>query len=284
MSDVLYIAPGAAMRLETAAYPTNQVGTVGVRLRNLDTRSDTIARTTAGIAFDSDTGTHWIDTLLAPTTSGEYDELWNLPGQAAGTWPTRRVVVTGSLLTPLIGGGRASMADIITRVRLLINDPSSGSQVFSDAQLQQWLDVNRSDVRYLELTPEWQTSGSATQWFSFYDQTYGGNWETDAEIVGRSWQVVTPTTSDWLTGKWTFAASQLPPLMISGRTYDVYSAAADALEGWAAKVALDFDVSTGRSNLTANRSQKRAGLLEVAAQYRARGRSTSLDVIRSDSL
>src|SRR5437763_10852816 len=94
MSEALYYAPGVAMRLETYAYPTSHVGSIGVRLRSLTDRSDTIARTTAGIAFDSTTGAHWIDTLLAPSSLGEYDAIFDIA--EAPPWPSQRVVVVGT--------------------------------------------------------------------------------------------------------------------------------------------------------------------------------------------
>jgi hypothetical protein len=238
--------------------------------------------TYAGAQITKDSvGTYHKDYGPAAQT-GVYSYQWTGTGPASGV-EQGQFTVTDLLSAPTVNAARASMAALVLRVRTLINDPASGTQQFTDRELQDWLDENRRDVRYLELTPEWQTTGTLTQWLNYYDNLYGGCWETDAAFVNGSWVAKTPDTSDWLTGKWSFNTSQTPPLYISGRTYDVYNAAADALESWAASVALDFDVSTGRSNLTATRSQKQAMLLKVADQYRARGRSSSVSVERSDT-
>jgi hypothetical protein len=87
------------------------------------------------------------------TQLGVYTYTWTGTGTAAGVEEGQFVVV--DLAAP-ISGARSSMTALVLRVRRLINDPSGGSQVYSDAEIQQVLDTNRQDVRYLELTPDWQ--------------------------------------------------------------------------------------------------------------------------------
>ncbi len=62
--------------------------------------------------------------------------------------------------------------------------------------------------------------------------------------------------------------------------YDVYGAAADLLEMWAAKVALEFDFNTDGQSF--HRSQRQVALLRLAAQYRRQQRPVTAKLIRSD--
>lgn len=83
--------PGAPLQLETYAWSTSKVGTLTVELVALSNRNVTIPAQTAGIAFDSSTKAHWINTLSAPTVQGEYDAIWD---DHAGTTATERITVT----------------------------------------------------------------------------------------------------------------------------------------------------------------------------------------------
>jgi hypothetical protein len=164
---------------------------------------------------------------------------------------------------------RASMADLITRLRLLINDLAGAEQVFSDDELEDALDARRADCRHLELA-------AAQTWDPVTGVTYldhyakVGDWETDAALEDATGLTLVTATADYLVGHWTFAASQTPPVYLTGKTYDLYATAADVLEMWAAKVALAFDFEADGASYKV--SQRRAALLDLAGVYRRRAR------------
>lgn len=175
---------------------------------------------------------------------------------------------------------RASMADLIARVRLLINDPAGAGQAFADQEIQDALDRHRSDVRYLELTGgETVAQGGAVSYLDYFADR--GDWEADEKLYDSSFAELAPATSDRLTGHWTFAANTDPPVSIVGKSYDVYAAAADLLETWAAKEKLSFDFATDGQSFS--RSQKVAALLSLAREYRRRQRPVSVGMVRSDA-
>jgi hypothetical protein len=176
---------------------------------------------------------------------------------------------------------RSSMADLITRVRLLINDPSGGSQVFTDQQVQDALDTYRTDVRYMALReqPTYQASPLTTAWLDYYDDGRGF-WESDAVLNSAAWATLSPATSDYLTGHWTFSSSTNPPVYITGKSYDVYLAAADLAETWASNYARAYDFSADGG--TFNRSQMQAGLRALAVSLRSRAKPRSVRMVRGD--
>lgn len=161
---------------------------------------------------------------------------------------------------------RASMAELISRVRELINDPAGAGQTFSDDEIQATLDRFQTVVRSALLHPEPTPLPNGTVEYRDY-YALRGDWEADETLVNAAWQQLTPQTSDRLTGHWTFASpGQNPPVRITGKVYDVFAAAAQLLEAWAARVKLEFDFRTDEQSFA--RSQKAAHLLALAARYR----------------
>lgn len=176
---------------------------------------------------------------------------------------------------------RSSMATLIGRLRTLIADPSGVSQTFSDQELQNFLDARQRIVRYDVLRPEPTVvaPGNTVSYLDMY--AADGDWESDWKLYDPSWAQLTPTASDEIVGHWTFTTNQLWPVRIVGKNYDLYGSAADALEAWAAKVALDFDFSTDGQRFS--RSQKRTALMELAEQYRRRQQPQAAQSKRSDT-
>lgn len=174
---------------------------------------------------------------------------------------------------------RGSMADLIARIRLLISDPS-GAPTFADQEIQDTLDQRREVVRYAALRPEPtpQQNTGVIQYLDYYATR--AFWESDAALYGPAWQLLAPATSDYLTGHWTFAASQIPTVWIVGKMYDVYGAAADLLEIWAAKVADQFDFTD--INAKYLRSQIGKAKLALAATYRAQAWTFTIEQVRDD--
>lgn len=175
---------------------------------------------------------------------------------------------------------RSSMAALITRLRRMIQDLAGASQEWTDDELQEALDVHQTVHRYLPLCQEESIAPGGAVTYKRFHAGGQGNWETDAEIVGNTYAVLTPTTSDYLTGRWTFAAEPAWPLYLSGNTYDLYGAAADALETWAARVKCEIDFASEGQNLKL--SQKRAAMLELAQTYRAKQAPVTVTMTRND--
>lgn len=174
---------------------------------------------------------------------------------------------------------RNSMADLITRTRLLINDPAGASQVFSDEDIQDTLDRRRMEQNECALAWRPETApGGTVSYHDFYAPR--GDWEDSAILKDRTYAVITPDTADYITGHWTFVANQVPPVFITGVTYDLAGSAYDLLDMWASKVALEFDFQT--DNQQFERSQKRSALLSLAAEYARRIRPHGRSAWRAD--
>jgi hypothetical protein len=173
---------------------------------------------------------------------------------------------------------RATMATLISRVRLLIAD-AGATQQFQDQQIQDFLDNYRMDVFNEPLMPKPTFSGSTISYFDYFADL--GQWEDDLVLKQYLITQVTPATSENIVGHWTFAATTLPPVFITGKTYDLYRSAADLLEFWAATFVLAYDATVDGQSLRL--SQQHANLLTLADQYRRKSRAHSISVIRSDT-
>lgn len=173
---------------------------------------------------------------------------------------------------------RASMSQLISLVRDLIGDPAGPDQVFTDDQIERSLDVHRWEVRYVPLKPLGTVgSGGDLEYRDWYsDEKY---WESDASLYDSSYSPLIPSQSDPLHGRWSFSSHQ-PAVLISGKVYDPYGAAADLLEMWAGKVSIEFDVSVDGASMS--RSQKQKALRDLADQYRRQQRSIVLVQVRDD--
>jgi hypothetical protein len=179
---------------------------------------------------------------------------------------------------------RASLAHIITRVRLLVND-QGGTPVFTDDQIQETLDMRRIDVRYYELTPTPTIQGPPTagtvSFLDFYAPDYTGWWEEDEQILSNVWAAVTPATADRIVGHWTVTTNLFPPVYIVGKNHDLYAAAADTLEQWIALLKLQYDTVHERDRFL--RNQRITAMEGMIATYRAKQRVQSGDLMRPDT-
>jgi hypothetical protein len=181
---------------------------------------------------------------------------------------------------------RTSMATLISTVRDLIND--AAKTTFTDQQVQDKLDKTRWDVRYeqLEAGPNLTTLSPAGtfDWLDFYSRYQ--YWESDWVVNDGKWSTITPTSVEEITGHWVLPNAsgqtngQPPPVFVTGKVYDIYAAAADLLEMWAAIVVLSFDfVSDGKS---LRRSQMSQQLLMLAKSYRCQALPRNSYAQRSD--
>lgn len=161
---------------------------------------------------------------------------------------------------------RDGMTALIDRVRLLVNDPAGDGQVFSDQEIQDFLDLHRAHVRYLPLDEAPTYSAGAVGYYDYV--TDRGHWEADLVVQDGAYGTLTPASIDLLTGHVHFTVSQTPPVLITGKVYDVYAAAVDLLEAWQAKVALEYNFSAEGQSF--QRSQKLGQLAALADTYRKR--------------
>jgi len=173
---------------------------------------------------------------------------------------------------------RSTMAALIARTRLLVNDPAGASQVFADQDIQDILDASRADVKNEAMIPRPTFSGSTIQFLDYYTKL--GDWEDDLVIKQYLITQVTPTTSEPIAGHWAFSTTTLPPLFISGKTYDIYRSAADLLERQAAMWVLRYNVNVDGQNL--QRGQVTTALQNLARTYRMKQRAGAIHVVRTD--
>ena len=162
------------------------------------------------------------------------------------------------------------LVTLIMRLRRIINDPLDGATVvFDDAELEAFLDGHALAFENLALTAE-----TTTTFITSY-----GNWADDVAFADGAGVALTPISGSNLAGRWVFASAP-SAVFITGRTYDLHSAAADAFEEWAAKLALSFDFTA--DGATYHLSQRRASLLQAASEQRAAARPIVALWVRTD--
>lgn len=189
---------------------------------------------------------------------------------------------------------RSTMADLITLVRRMIADPSSGSQQFTDQEVQDRLDYTRDDIRYEDLTiaptiaNNVSTNNQPDTIFSDYYSKFNW-WEADVVLQGyqngQAWIILTPLASDLIIGHWQFTTTppgQLPPVFATGKVYDCYAAAADLLEFWAATLTAAYNVTVDGQSL--QRAQLMMGKLDMAAYYRKLAKPRIMKMNRADEM
>lgn len=173
---------------------------------------------------------------------------------------------------------RATMSDLISRVRLMVFDVSSAT--FTDQQVQDKLDECREDIRYELLMPRPTfINPGGIQYNDYYSAR--GFWEADEVIIWGDFTTRVPVTSDEIVGHWTFS-NQLPPLLIAGKAYDIYRAAADLLDyKIAALAATEIDFTSDGQSF--HLSQQLTFLERRAHDYRHKQRALIGGAGRSDA-
>lgn len=172
---------------------------------------------------------------------------------------------------------RAGMADVITRARRMVGDTAGAGQVYTPDEVQETLDRYQHNVRYMELTPiPTIQPGGDVDYLAYEAGT--GYWESPVVLVDSAYATVTPTTSDLVNGRWTFAADRAAPLYIVGNRYDVYGAAAELAEDWAAKLKLEIDYdNAGLSNTWMHKAN---GLRALSDRLRQRAECPVSKMVR----
>jgi len=173
---------------------------------------------------------------------------------------------------------RAAMASIITLVRGLINDPAGASQQFTDDAIEDRLDLTRTYRLKEELTALAEPAGTQLKFQSAYRY-----WESDLSLTNPAGTVLSPTSSDPISGYFVFGSTQ-SAVYATGFTYDVYAAAAELLTLWAGRIEQDvlkFSADGSSYEFSGVRDAK----LRLAAQYRARSSTfgmMSATMVRDD--
>lgn len=175
---------------------------------------------------------------------------------------------------------RSTMASLIARVRILINDPAGGSPQFADQTIQDVLDESRQDVFNQPLRPEPTYSGGTITFLDYLSDL--GGWEDGMTLKQFLTVDVTSNASliEPITGHFQFSATTLPPVMITGRIYDVYRASADLLERLIAQWTLRYDITVDGQSL--RRSQAALALHNLVENYRRKQRPRVSTLVRSD--
>lgn len=167
------------------------------------------------------------------------------------------------------------MLPLIKRVRVLINDPSSAT--FDDQTVQDVLDESRLDIINEILTVKPTYTAGSVQFLNYYAKL--GGWEDDVTFKQYLTIVVTPTFEP-IVGHALFATSTFPPIMATGKVYDMYQAAADLLERMSAQYVLQFSFSTDGQSF--HPEQIQANLASLVTQYRRKQRPGTISMARSD--
>lgn len=133
------------------------------------------------------------------------------------------------------------MAELITEIRLMINDPAGETAVITDQEVQDVLDQNAFVSEYEQLCPMPKVqAGGKTVYKKFMAHSH---WESGVELVSGGYAALAPETSDLKTGTWTFAESQNLPVLVYGTWYDMHGAAGELWGIKAGKYAEQFDTS-----------------------------------------
>ena len=175
---------------------------------------------------------------------------------------------------------RAGMESLIDLVERLINDETNTNH--SEQEIQDALDAHRVEARYSELDAVKSIAEGGTTTYLTYDAPLGlTHWASDSVLVDSDYAVLTPATSHWLAGRWTFSSAPDRPVKLLGFTYDVYAAAADLLDVKASMEAENLQSFSGQGG-SYTYAAKSPSLRSQANAYRAKSRVQTIDLIRTD--
>ena len=120
---------------------------------------------------------------------------------------------------------RNNITYLRANLRSLIDDPSDGNTVFSEDDLDDALWKRKDEARYYHLdSVSTISAGGTTTTYLTFDAPVG-NWATDVALVDSSYNALSPVTSDYVQGRWTFSTEPKLPVMITGYTFALYGAA-----------------------------------------------------------
>ena len=183
---------------------------------------------------------------------------------------------------------RASMSDLITKTRTLIADTGgTATQHFTDDDVLSNLDTYQELVMFerMDVTPT-LVANNTLQYKNYFSRKYfEGTTGGTVTIIQNQWYgTITPTTTDFINGRYTWSTDQYPYVYyITGKRYDIYAAAADLADLWVASMKSVVDFGAGNSNFTM--SQQITNLVNLAISLRGKseqGGVNSIVLDRSD--
>jgi hypothetical protein len=125
---------------------------------------------------------------------------------------------------------RATMAPLIARVRSLVGDLNPP---WTDDEIQDVLDRFREERRYVSLRPlPTLGPGGAVSYLEY--EAEEGDLE-EGELLNANYEPLSPSSADWLSGRFAFSAHTPPPVLLKAWHYDVYGAAAEICRMQAAR-------------------------------------------------
>ena len=174
------------------------------------------------------------------------------------------------------------MTDLITKTRTLLADTGgTATQHFSDDDIQNNLDVYQEFVMFerLDLKPT-LVANNVIQYKNYFSRQYfEGTTGGTVTIIQNQWYgTITPTTIDFINGRYTWSTDQYPYIYyITGKRYDIYAAAADLADLWVASMKNVVDFRAWRSGFTM--SQQITNLVNLAIQLRGKSEAGSVNSV-----
>lgn len=101
---MIYAAPSTSFEATLSGAPTGLVGTLGVRIMD-GVGGTTVARTTSGIVETPAGSGVYVATLIAPSSTGQYQVVWDTGTLGPTTTTAEDLTVTSSVPTAIVGTG-----------------------------------------------------------------------------------------------------------------------------------------------------------------------------------
>ena len=166
---------------------------------------------------------------------------------------------------------RAAMSALIDYVERLVNDESNTHH--TTQQIQDALDQSRMEARYWQLTEHETKASGGTVTYKVFTHYYG-YWESNGTLLNYNYDSLSPSSSNWITGRWEFSTEPTRPVYILGYTYDVYAAAIELLNVRMSALAENYDFRT-EGGAEFSRSQAAIGISKLIGQYQLKTRAGS---------
>jgi hypothetical protein len=152
-------------------------------------------------------------------------------------------------------------------------------RAFTDLEIQDALDSRKDEARYYPIESKPTIfPGGVVVYLDF--EAPVGAWEEGYELVDSSYNPLVPLTADPWAGEWSFENAPSLPVMLTGTTHDVWGAAGDLMMILSGREFRSFDVDA--DDVSLKRSQKAEMLAARAAEYRAKARTRSSQLVRTD--
>lgn len=165
---------------------------------------------------------------------------------------------------------RSTMVELVTQLQTMTNETNDG--LFSFIQLQDILDQRAFIASYEAMnTIETILPGGTVEYKEF--QSNNQYFEKDTILTDGAFNELTPATSDYKLGYFTFTTTQTVPVLIYGWYYDLNAAAADVWDLKAAAYSDSFDFSADGGDFKL--SQKVTHAKAQAVKYRSMSTSIS---------